>query len=106
MTPITTIVHFSVPKANTDKFLMNWHKTQDIMIRQPGALDGVLHRCIDDDSPLQFVNVAHWESPEALANALRISAEELKKQGVDVIEVMQGLGVQISQNNYVQEVKY
>ncbi len=106
MTPITTIVHFSVPKANIDKFLMNWHKIEDIMMRQPGILDGVLHRCIDDDSPFQFVNVAHWESPEALANALRISAEEGKKQGVDVIEIMQSLGVHISQNNYVQEVKY
>lgn len=76
------------------------------MVRQPGALGGIFHRCINEDSPFQFVNVAHWESPEALANALRGSVEGQKQQGVDIIEVFQSLGVQVSQNNYMEEVKY
>jgi len=103
MARITTIVHFSLPKENMDEFLTCWKK---IMLRQPGALDGTFHQSIDDDSPFQFVNVAHWESPEALANALRAVAEEHKDQGTDVVEVMRRLGVRVSQNNYIEEVIY
>lgn len=103
---ITTIVHFSLPKENADKWLAKWHEIEAVMIKQPGAIDGIFYRCIDDDSPFQFVNVAHWESPEALANALQASAEEQKKRGVDIVEFMNGLGIKMSQNNYVEEMKY
>lgn len=106
MAPITTIVHFSMPKENMSEFLEAWEKTKEIMLRQPGALDGVMHRAIDDDSPFQFVNVARWESPEALAGALKIVAKELKDTGVDFMEEMKRLGARVSQNNYSQEAKY
>ena len=106
MARITTIVHFSLPKENMDEFLAHWKKIRDAMLRQPGALDGTFHRSIDDDSPFQFVNVAHWESPEALANALRVTAVELKDQRMGVAEIMRRLGVRMSQNNYTEEVIY
>ena len=104
MARITTIVHFSLPKENMDKFLAVWKNIKDVMLRQPGLLDGTFHRTIDDDSPFQFVNVAHWESAEALANALRATAEGRNDQGMGMAEVMQRLGVRVSQNNYVEEV--
>jgi heme-degrading monooxygenase HmoA len=103
---ITTIVHFSLPKENADKLLAKWREIEAVMIKQPGVVDGVFHRCIDDDSPFQFMNVAHWKSPEALANALQASAQEQQKRGVDIVEFMNSLGVKISQNNYVEEMKY
>jgi heme-degrading monooxygenase HmoA len=106
MANITTVVHFSVPREHIDEHLANWRSIADIMVKQPGAQHGILYRCIDADSPFQFVNVAHWESPEALANGLRATAEERKRQGVDVVEQMKRLGVRMSQNNYVEEVKY
>ncbi len=106
MPRIATIVHFSLPKENMDAFLTQWRKIQEAMVRQPGFLDGILHRTLDDESPFQFVNVAHWETPEALRTALRTAAEELKAAGVDMMEVMQRLGARISQNNYVEEVTY
>jgi quinol monooxygenase YgiN len=76
MEPITTIVHFSLPKENMDELLSIWKKIRDIMLKQPGALDGIFHRTIDDDSAFQFVNVARWESAEALANALKRGTQE------------------------------
>lgn len=107
MSTITTIVHFSMPKENTDEFLTSWRKTQDIMLKQPGAMDGVMHRAIDDSSPFQFVNVAQWESSEALANALRVAGGQRKEdEGVDVVAEMQRLGARISQSNYVVAMKY
>ena len=79
MAAITTVVHFSGPREHIEEHLANWRHIADIMVKQPGAQHGILYRCIDEDSPFQFVNVAHWESPEALANALRATAEERKR---------------------------
>jgi hypothetical protein len=76
----TTIVHFSLPKENIDEFLNSWHQSQEVLIKQPGAIDGICYRVIDDNSPFQVVNVARWESPESLANGLRFYAEEQKKR--------------------------
>ena len=104
--PITTIVHFSMPQEHVDEFVATWHNIQTIMTEQPGAIDGIMHRCIDEDSPFQLINVARWESPETLANALKATAEEQKKQGVDLTELMKRLNIKMSQNNYVVEMKY
>src|SRR5450432_2994172 len=98
MATITTIVLFSLPKEKMDGLLAIWKKIRDIMLKQPGALDGVFHRTIDDESAFQFVNVARWESAEALANALKRGAEE----GSDLWALNQELrrlGAKVSQNN-------
>ena len=105
MATITTIVDFSVPNENMDELLVVWKQIRDIMLKQPGALDGIFHRTIDDDALFQFVNVARWESAEALANALKRGDEE----GSDLWSLNQKLrrlGARVSQNNYVAEVKY
>ena len=105
MATITTIVHFSLPKENMDELLVVWKQIRDIMLNQPGALDGIFHRTIDDDSAFQFVNVARWESAEALENALKRGNEE----GSDLWtlnEKLRRLDVHVSQNNYVEEAKY
>ena len=31
---ITTIVHFSLPKENADKWLAKWHEIEALMIKQ------------------------------------------------------------------------
>jgi hypothetical protein len=103
---ITTIVHFTMPRENVDEFFATWTKIKEFMLKQPGALDGTMHRSIDDDSPFQLVNVAHWESPEALANALRASAEDFKSRGTDLAALMQRLAIRVSQNNYIEAAKY
>lgn len=105
MATITTLVHFSLPKENMNEFLAVWKKSRDILLKQPGALDGIFYRTVDDDSAFQFVNAARWESAEALANALKSVQEE----GSDLwalSQEMRRLGARVSQNNYVDEVKY
>ncbi|HEV2739020.1 MAG TPA: hypothetical protein VGU66_10615 [Candidatus Elarobacter sp.] len=103
---ITTIVHFSMPKTSIDEFMATWVKIKEIMLRQPGAGDGSMYRAIDEDSPFQLVNVVHWDSPEALANALKVSSGELKTQGTDLTELFSRLKIRMSQNNYIAEVSY
>lgn len=103
MAPITTIVHFKVPAENEERFFEFWQDhIKDEVGKQPGLVDGVLHRCIDSEGPFQFVNVAHWESPELLATALRQAGEEMP----EIAKVMGELGVEVSQNNYVEAVRY
>ena len=105
MATITTLVHFSLPKDNMNEFLAVWKKSRDIMLKQPGALDGIFYRTVDGDSAFQFVNVVRWESAEALTNALKSVQEE----GSDLWALSQEirrLGARVSQNNYLQEVEY
>lgn len=107
MAPITTIVHFSVPADNIDRFFAFWHHSiKDSASRQPGLIDGILHRGVDPDGPFQFINVARRDSAEQLESGLRATVEELHRGGVEMIEVFQELGVEISQNNYVESVRY
>ena len=106
MTPITTIVHFSVPTANIDEFLSSWREYQEEMNKQPGLIGGVFHRCIDPDGPFQLINVARWESAEALESALQAAGEAMGQKGVDTAAILENLGVRISQNNYVEELRY
>ena len=107
MAPITTIVHFEVPAENVDRFFDFWQDSiKDVTGSQPGLIDGIFHRCIDADSPFQFINVAHWRSAEDLEAALAATVEELHHQGVEMLDVFAELGVTASQNNFVQAVHY
>ena len=106
MTPITTIVYFSMPNENMDKFLATWDLWQSVLVDQPGALGNVLHRTVDADSLFQFINVARWQSADALTSALRAAAARLESQGVDSQEAFDRLGVRMSQNNYVEEAEH
>jgi heme-degrading monooxygenase HmoA len=102
MAPITTIVHFAVPVENVDQFFDFWQeKIRDNVSKQPGLIGGIFHRGIDPDGPYQFINVAHWDSAEQLAAGLQAASEDLP-----IAEVFLNLGVKVSQNNYVEAVRY
>jgi heme-degrading monooxygenase HmoA len=102
MAPITTIVHFGVPPENIDQFFDFWQKyIKGNVSKQPGLLDGTFYRGIDPDGPYQFINVAHWDSSEQLEAGLLATGEELP-----IARVFRELGVKVSQNNYVEAVRY
>jgi antibiotic biosynthesis monooxygenase (ABM) superfamily enzyme len=99
---ITTVVHFEVPAENVDRFFAYWQDfIKDNVRKQPGLIDGVFHRSIDAGGPFQFINVARWESAEQLAAGLHATGEDLP-----IARVFQELGVRVSQNNYVEAVRY
>ncbi len=106
MTPITTIVHFEVPADNIYRFLSSWREYQEEMNEQPGIVGGVFHRVIDSDAPFQFINVARWQSSDALESALQSAGKALGQKGVDVAGTLKDLGVKVSQNNYIEELRY
>ncbi|MBV8885567.1 MAG: antibiotic biosynthesis monooxygenase [Chroococcidiopsidaceae cyanobacterium CP_BM_RX_35] len=61
---------FVVPKGKEEEFISTWKETAQQMKNQPGFIDTKLHRSLDSDARFQFINVAHWESPESWQAAM------------------------------------
>jgi|SRR5215218_4006690 len=67
--PIVLINQFNVAPEDAEKFLAVWADDAAYMKQQPGFISTQLHRGTAGSGA--FVNVAVWESPNALAEAIR-----------------------------------
>lgn len=67
--PVTLINLFEVPTDHVDVFIARWRERAALMRTKPGFLDTRLHRALSPQTRFQLVNVAHWESREALQAA-------------------------------------
>jgi heme-degrading monooxygenase HmoA len=67
--PITLINVFEIDFDDVDQFLQQWQERAQFMGRQPGFRSLRLHRALNADSRFQLVNVAEWDSDEALQAA-------------------------------------
>jgi heme-degrading monooxygenase HmoA len=74
--PIVLINVFSVAPAEAERLLEVWAEDAAFMKQQPGFISTQLHRGTAGSST--FVNVAEWESPEALGRAF--SSPELQRR--------------------------
>ena len=69
MSPVTFINIFTIDTDQVDAFLAGWRERAAFMSRQPGFRSFRLHRALTPDTPFQLVNVAEWDSVEALKAA-------------------------------------
>jgi heme oxygenase (mycobilin-producing) len=67
--PITLINVFEIALDDIEPFLHEWRERADFMARQPGFRSLRLHRALSPDAKFQVVNVAEWDSAEALQAA-------------------------------------
>jgi heme-degrading monooxygenase HmoA len=67
--PVTLINLFTVPPGESEAFLHHWRRSARIMAAQPGFVRARLHRALDEDVELRFVNVAEWASGTAFDRA-------------------------------------
>src|SRR6478735_7182820 len=67
--PITLINIFEIGADDVDQFLREWEERAEFLGRQPGFRSLRLHRAVNPDSRFQLVNVAEWDSAEALQAA-------------------------------------
>lgn len=67
--PVTLINAFTVPPDEHERFLHRWKDNARIMACQPGLVRARMYRSLIGDAPLNFVNVAEWDSPEHLDRA-------------------------------------
>ena len=69
--PVTLINPFEVATAQEAAFVKGWKQTAAVFANKPGYLDTRLHVSIDPASRFRFVNIAHWSSVEAWAEAMK-----------------------------------
>ncbi|MEV0318910.1 antibiotic biosynthesis monooxygenase family protein [Streptomyces sp. NPDC050658] len=67
--PVTFINIFEIAEEDVPAFAEKWEERAAIMSKKPGFIDTKLHRARAADGRFQLVNVAHWESEEAWAEA-------------------------------------
>jgi heme-degrading monooxygenase HmoA len=67
--PVTFINVFEIDPAELDSFLVGWRERAEFMSKQPGFRSFRLHRALTPDTPFQLVNVAEWDSLDALRAA-------------------------------------
>jgi heme-degrading monooxygenase HmoA len=67
--PITLINVFEIRHDDVDAFLQEWQERAAFLGRQPGFRSLRLHRALSPESRFQLVNVAEWDSLEALQAA-------------------------------------
>lgn len=67
---VTLINVFEVPADQLDDFVAGWRRRAAVMAGAPGFQDSRLHRAISAGARFTLVNVAHWDSQEALDAAL------------------------------------
>ena len=66
---VTFINVFEIDPAQIDDFIVGWKQRGEIMRKQPGFRSFHLHRASSQDAPYQLVNVAQWDSVDALRAA-------------------------------------
>jgi heme-degrading monooxygenase HmoA len=67
--PITLINVFEIRQDDVEAFLRDWQERAEFLGRQPGFRSLRLHRALSPDARFQLVNVAEWDSAEALQAA-------------------------------------
>ncbi|HZA09043.1 antibiotic biosynthesis monooxygenase family protein [Mycobacterium sp.] len=68
-TPVTLINVFEIDPAHLEPFMASWRERAEFMSRQPGFRSFRLHRALSPRARFQLVNVAEWDSADALAAA-------------------------------------
>src|SRR3954454_5588433 len=64
--PVTLINVFEIGADDVESFLQQWQERAEFLGRQPGFRSLRLHRALNPDARFQLVNVAEWDSSEAL----------------------------------------
>jgi heme oxygenase (mycobilin-producing) len=63
---ITFVNVFEIDPGQLDAFLVEWRERAEFMSKQPGFRSFRLHRALSPDSRFQLINVAEWDSADAL----------------------------------------
>jgi heme oxygenase (mycobilin-producing) len=67
--PVTLINVFEIDSDKLELFFAEWRKRAEFMSKQPGFRSLKLHRALTPDARFQLVNVAEWDSADALHTA-------------------------------------
>jgi heme-degrading monooxygenase HmoA len=80
MTEVVFINCFEVAPGREDVFFALWSEMDDYMREQQGFRWRRLHRSLDDDARLRFVNVAGWDTAEQFEAAHGADFRRMQQQ--------------------------
>jgi heme-degrading monooxygenase HmoA len=84
---VTLINVFEVAAENLEPFLARWRERAELMSNQPGFRSLRLHRALSREARFQVINVAEWDSAEALHAAVSQQGWlEKAEQAVDELD--------------------
>lgn len=69
--PVIFVNVFEIDAEQLDLFLAQWRERAEFMSRQPGFRSFRLHRALSPEARFQLINVAEWDSADALSAATR-----------------------------------
>jgi heme oxygenase (mycobilin-producing) len=81
---VTMINVIEIPADQIEKFLVDWRTRAHIMSTLPGFRDFHLHQALLPDSRFQLINVAHWDSAEAVEAAMSNPTFQANRQAVEL----------------------
>ena len=67
--PVTLINVFELDSEHVEPFLADWRKRAEFMSKQPGFRSFRIHQALSSRARFQLVNVAEWDSTDALGAA-------------------------------------
>lgn len=67
---VTFINIFAVPPGESEWFLRQWEDNAREMATQPGFIRARLYHSLTDNPEQKFINLAEWDSREALDQAM------------------------------------
>jgi heme oxygenase (mycobilin-producing) len=82
--PVTLINVFEVDTAHVEQFLASWRERAEFMSRQPGFRSFRIHQALSPGARFQLVNVAEWDSTDALGAAT--SRDEFQSSARESVE--------------------
>ena len=60
---------FEVTMGQEERFVEWWRRCSEALEQEPGFLDATLHQHMQPGALFQFINISHWETPQALERA-------------------------------------
>lgn len=109
-TPTTTskqrifIDRFVVPGKSSAEFFERMNINRQMLRGFPGFVEDQAYIRHDDQGNLVCMTVAVWETDEAIANAREKVQEEYKKEGFNLVAMLDRLGITMSERGiYVRQ---
>jgi predicted ester cyclase/heme-degrading monooxygenase HmoA len=99
---VSFIDKFFVPAAAKDAFFERMRMNRNFIKTLPGFVEDAVYEHMDQPGNLHCLTVAKWESQAAVESAKQAVQAEYKKQGFDVTQFFQRLGITMDRAIYRQ----
>lgn len=89
-----------IPQAVIPQIMERLNYNTAFLAKQPGLLENMHYERTDELGNLIIVTVATWENETAVAQARTAVQEDYQRLGINLAELLKGLGVTIDRGLY------